>query len=96
MSISSSGGLEVLQPLLRDGQLLHLSLHQLALPGHKSGHLVPQAGLLGQDLGTSALQSFLLPLEFNLTTFEADLMGAQDLKLVAQGDVVQLLPLLQL
>jgi hypothetical protein len=36
----------------------------------------------------------LLPLKFDLTTFEAGLTGAQDLKLAVEGDVVQLLPLL--
>jgi hypothetical protein len=95
LSISSSGDLEVLQPLLGSGQLLHLPLHQLPLPGHQSGLLVPQAGLpaigvelTGQDLGTGVLQSFLLPLEVGLTTLEAGLAGAQDLKLAAEGDVI--------
>jgi hypothetical protein len=62
LSISNSGGLEVLQPLLGDDQLLHLPLHQLPLPGCQSGLLVHQAGLPaigvelpGQDLGTGVL-----------------------------------------
>jgi hypothetical protein len=33
----------------------------------------------------------LLPLKFDLTTFEAGLTGAQDLELAVEGDVVQLL-----
>jgi hypothetical protein len=36
----------------------------------------------------------LLPLKFDLMTFEAGLTGAQDLELTVEGDVVQLLPLL--
>jgi hypothetical protein len=98
LSISSSGGLEVLQPLLGDDQLLHLPL-----PGHHPILLVPQTGLpaicvelAGQDLGTTVLQSFPLPLEVNLMTVEAGLTGAQDLELTAVGDVVHLFPLLQL
>jgi hypothetical protein len=88
---------------LGDGQLLHLALRLLLLPGHQSGLLVPQPGLptirielTGQDLGTGVLQSFLLPLEVGLTTVEAGLAGAQDLELTTEGDVVQLIPLLQL
>jgi hypothetical protein len=46
-------------------------------------------------LGTSVLQSFLLPLEVGLTAVEAGLAGAQGLKLSPEGDVVQLLPPLQ-
>jgi hypothetical protein len=64
--------------------------------------LVPQPGipgfrvkLTGQDLGTGVLQSFLHPLKVGLTTVEAGLMGAQGLELTPEGDVVQLLPLLQ-
>jgi hypothetical protein len=64
--------------------------------------LVPQPGipgicveLTGQDLGTGVLQSFLLLLEVGLTAVEASLTGAQNLKLSPEGDVVQLLPLLQ-
>jgi hypothetical protein len=37
-----------------------------------------------------------LPLKVGLTMLEADLVGAQDLELTPEGDVVQLLPLLQL
>jgi hypothetical protein len=36
----------------------------------------------------------LLQLEFGLTMLEACLTGAQDLELVAEGDVVQLFPIL--
>jgi hypothetical protein len=42
------------------------------------------------------LQNFPLSLEFGITTFEAGLAGAQDLELPAEGDVIYLLPLLQL
>jgi hypothetical protein len=62
MCFSSLGGLEVLQPLLGDDQLLHLPLRQLPLSGRQSGLLVPQTGLstigvelVGQDLGTGIL-----------------------------------------
>jgi hypothetical protein len=62
LSVTSSGGLEVIQSLLGDVQLLHLALRQLPLPGHQSGLLVPQPGLpairielTGQDLGTGVL-----------------------------------------
>jgi hypothetical protein len=51
--------------------------------------------LTGQDLGTDVLQSLLLSLEVDLTAVEAGLTGAQDLELSPDGDVVQLLPLLQ-
>jgi hypothetical protein len=88
---------------LGDGQLLHLVLHLLLLPGHQSGLLVPQPSLstirvelAGQDLGTGVLQSFPLPLEVGLTTVEAGLAGAQDLELTTEGDVIQLIPFLQL
>jgi hypothetical protein len=54
--------LEILQPLLGDGQLLHQSLRQLPLLCRQSGLLVPQTGLLtigveltGQDLGAGVL-----------------------------------------
>jgi hypothetical protein len=83
-------------------QLLHLPLLQLPLPGHQSGLLVPHPGLLsihvelmGQDLGTGILQSFLLLLEVGLTVIEVGFMGAQGLELAPKGDVIQLLPLLQ-
>jgi hypothetical protein len=89
--------------LLGDDQLLHLALCQLSLSGHQSGLRVPQPGLpairvelTGQDLGTGILQSFPLPLEVSLMTVEASLTGAQDLELMAEGHVIQLLPLLQL
>jgi hypothetical protein len=95
--------LEVLQSLLGDSQLLHLPLCQLSLSGHQSGLLVPQISLpairielAGQNLGTGVLYSFSLPLEVGLTTVETDLAGAQDLELTAEGDVIQLFPLLQL
>jgi hypothetical protein len=75
----------------------------VSLPGRQSSLLVPQPGLsaicvelMGQDLGTCVLQSFPLPLEVGLTMIEASLVGALDLKLTAEGDVVQLLLLLQL
>jgi hypothetical protein len=62
LSISNSRGLEVLQALLDDDQLLHLPLRQLPIPGHQSALLGPQAGLpiidvelLGQHLGTGIL-----------------------------------------
>jgi hypothetical protein len=51
--------------------------------------------LVGQDLGTDVLQSLLLSLEVGLTAVEAGLTGAQGLELSPEGDVVQLLPLLQ-
>jgi hypothetical protein len=77
------------------------SIRQLPLLGRQFGLLVPQPSLptihvelVGQDLGTSVLLSFLLLLEVSLTMVEADLVGAQDLELAAEGDVVQLLPLL--
>jgi hypothetical protein len=101
LSVTSSRGLEVLQSFLGDDQLLHLALRQLPLLGRQFGLLVPQPSLptihvelVGQDLGTSVLLSFLLLLEVSLTMVEADLVGAQDLELAAEGDVVQLLPLL--
>jgi hypothetical protein len=54
--------LEIIYPLLGDGQLLHLLLHQLPLLRCQSGLLVPQTGLLtiivelmGQDLGAGVL-----------------------------------------
>jgi hypothetical protein len=103
LSITSSGGLEFLQSLLGNGQLLHLMLRQLPLPSHQSGLLVPQPGLpairvelVDQDLGIGVLQSFPLPLGVGLTTVDVGLTGAQDLELTAEGDVIQLLPLLQL
>jgi hypothetical protein len=103
LSVSSSGGLEVLQPLLGDGQLLHLPLRQLLLPGRQSDLLVPQTNLptirlelTGQDLGTGALQSFSLSIEVGLMMVEASLASAQDLELAAKGGVVQLFSLLQL
>jgi hypothetical protein len=86
-----------LQTLLGDGQLLHLPLpsHQLSLlvsqPDIPSIHVE----LTGQDLGTDVLQSLLLSLKVGITTVEAGLAGAQGLKLSPEGDVVQLLPLLQ-
>jgi hypothetical protein len=103
LSVASSGGWEVLQFILGDGQLLHLALHQLPLLGCQFGLLVPQPGLpairielTGQNLVTDVLQSFQLPLEVGLMMVEAALTGAQDLELATEGDVVQLLPLLQL
>jgi hypothetical protein len=88
----------VLQPLLSNSQLLHLPLS-----GRQSGLLVPRTSLptigvklVGQDLGTGILQSFLLPFEVGITTIEAGLMGTQDLELAAEGDVIQLFPCLQL
>jgi hypothetical protein len=87
---------------LGDDQLLHLPLCQLPLPGRQSGLLVPQPGILGirveltgQDLGTGILQSFLLLLKVGLMLVEEGLVGAQGLELAPEGDVVQLLPLLQ-
>jgi hypothetical protein len=75
----------------------------MLLLGHQSGLLVPQAGLpsigvelAGQDLGTGVLQSFPLPFKVGLVMIEASLMGAQDLELATDDDVVQLFPLLQL
>jgi hypothetical protein len=50
---------------------------------------------MGQDLGTDVLQSLLLSLEVGLTAVEAGLVGAQGLEISSEGDVVQLLPLLQ-
>jgi hypothetical protein len=41
LSITSPGGLEVLQSLLGNDQLLHLSLRQLLLSGRQSCLLVP-------------------------------------------------------
>jgi hypothetical protein len=97
LSITISGGPEVIQALLGDDQLLHL-----LLLGRQSGLLIPQPGisgirveLTGQDLGMGVLQSFLLPLEVSLTAIEPGLAGAQGLELSSEGDVVQLLPLLQ-
>jgi hypothetical protein len=88
----------VLQSLLSNSQLLHLPP-----PGHQFGLLVPQSSLptidvelAGQDLGTDILQSFSLPFEVSITTIEAGLAGTQDLKLTAEGDAIQLFPLLQL
>jgi hypothetical protein len=54
LCFSISGGLEVQQPLLGDGQLLHLLPHQLPLPGHQSGLLIPQTGLptIGVELAS--------------------------------------------
>jgi hypothetical protein len=102
LSVASSAGPEVFQTILGDDQLLHLSLHQLPLPGHRLSLLVSQPGipgihveLTGQDLGTDVLQSLLFSLEVGLTTVEAGLMGAQGLELSPEGDVIQLLPLLQ-
>jgi hypothetical protein len=96
------GGSEVFQAHLGDDQLLHLPLHQLPLPGRQLSLLVSQPGILGicieltgQDLGTDVLQSLLLSLEVGLTVVEAGLAGAQGLELSPEGDVVQLLPLLQ-
>jgi hypothetical protein len=81
---------------------MHLPLRQLQLPGRQSGLLVRQPSisgirieLTGQDLGTGVLQSFLLLIEVNLTAVEAGLADAQGLELTPEGDVVQLLPLLQ-
>jgi hypothetical protein len=92
LRFSSSRRLEILQHLLGDGQLLHLSL-----PCHQSSLLVPQTGLstigvelTGQDLGTAVLQSFPLPVEVGLMTLEGGLTGAQDLGLATECDVVQL------
>jgi hypothetical protein len=102
LSVASLGRPEVYQSLLGDDQLLHLPLHQLPLPGRQLSLLVSQPGIpgirvepTGQDLGTDVLQSLLLSLEVGLTAVEAGLAGAQDLKLSSEGDVVQLLPLLQ-
>jgi hypothetical protein len=102
LSFASSGGPEVIQALLGDDQLMHLPLCQLPLPGRQSGLLVPQPGILGirveltgQDLGTGILQSFLLLLKVGLMLVEEGLVGAQGLELAPEGDVVQLLPLLQ-
>jgi hypothetical protein len=62
LSLPISGGLEVLQPILGDGQLVHLPLHQLLFLGRQFDLLVPQDGLPtisvelpGQDMGTSVL-----------------------------------------
>jgi hypothetical protein len=92
----------VFQALLGNDQLLHQPLHQLPLPGCQLSLLVSQPGisgirveLTGQDLGTNVLQSLLLSLEVSLTAVEASLVGAQGLELSLEGDVVQLLPLLQ-
>jgi hypothetical protein len=97
---SSTRCLEILQTLLGDGQLLHLSLCQLPLLHRQSGLLVPQTGLLtigvkliGQDLGVGFLQSFPLPVEVGLTMLECGLAGAQDLELTTERDVVQLFPI---
>jgi hypothetical protein len=102
LSVASSGGPEVFQALLGDDQLLHLPLHQLPLSGRQLSLLVSQPGisgirveLTGQDLGTDVLQSLLLSLKVGLTTVEVGLTGAQGLRLSPEGDVVQLLPLLQ-
>jgi hypothetical protein len=96
------GGPEVFQDLLGDDQLLHLPLHQLPLPGRQLSLLVSQPGIPGirveltvQDLGIDAHQSLLLSLEVGLTAVKAGLIGAQGLELSSEGDVVQLLPLLQ-
>jgi hypothetical protein len=103
LPVASLGGLEVLQSLSGDGQLLHLVLRQLPLPGSQPGLLVPppclptiRVELAGQDLGTGVLQSFPLLLEVGLKAVDAGLAGAPGLKLAAEGDVVQLLSLLQL
>jgi hypothetical protein len=92
----------VFQALLGNDQLLHQPLHQLPLPGRQLSLLVSQPGipgirveLTGLDLGTDVLQSRLLSLEVSLTVVEASLVGAQGLELSLEGDVVQLLPLLQ-
>jgi hypothetical protein len=76
---------------------MHLSLRQLSLSGHQSSLLVPQIGLstigvelAGQDLGMGVLQSCPPPFEVSLMTLEAGFTGAQDLELVAEGDVIQL------
>jgi hypothetical protein len=97
LSVTRSGGPEVFQTLLGDDQLLHLPL-----PGRQLSLLVSQPGipgihveLTGQDLGTDVLQSLLLSLEVGLTVVEADLAGAQRLELSSEGDVIQLLLLLQ-
>jgi hypothetical protein len=97
MSVASTGGPEVLQALRGDDQLLYLPL-----PGRQLSLLISQPGisgirveLTGQDLGTDVLQSLLLSLKVSLTAVEASLVGAQGLELSLEGDVVQLLPLLQ-
>jgi hypothetical protein len=81
---------------------MHLPLHQLPLPGHQLNLLVSQPSipgihveLTGQDLGTDILQSLLFSLKVSLATVEAGLAGAPGLELSPEGDVVQLLPLLQ-
>jgi hypothetical protein len=68
----------------------------LQLPGRQSGLLVPQPSISGIHIElTGVLQSFLLLIEVNLTAVEAGLADAQGLELTPEGDVVQLLPLLQ-
>jgi hypothetical protein len=64
--------------------------------------LISQPGIPGihveltdQDLGMDILQSLLLSLEVGHTAVEAGLTGAKDLELSPEGDVTQLLPLLQ-
>jgi hypothetical protein len=100
LCITSMRRLEILQPLSSDGQLLHLPLHQPPLPCRQSSLLVPQTGLLGvsveltgQDLDTGVLQTFTLPVKLGLATVEAGLVGTQSLKLTAERDIIQLLPL---
>jgi hypothetical protein len=88
---------EILQSLLGDDQLLHLSL-----PCHQSDLLVPHTGLPtisvelpGQDIGVGVLQSFSLLVEVGLMTLKSGLVGAEDLEVVTECDVVQLFPLQQ-
>jgi hypothetical protein len=98
LCITSTRRLEILQPLPGDGQLLHLSLLC-----RQSSLLVPQTGLpgvsvelAGQNLDTGVLQTFMLPVKLSLATVEARLVGTQSLKLAAERDIIQLLPLQQL
>jgi hypothetical protein len=90
LCITSTRRLEILQPLLGDGQLLHLPLRQLPLPCRQSGLLVPQTILPGvsiklasQDLDTGVLQTFTLPVKLGLASVEARLTGTQSLELAA-------------
>jgi hypothetical protein len=103
MHLANARRLEILQPVLDDGQLLHLPLCQLPLPRCQSSLQVPRTGLpaisvelVGQDLGVGVSQSFPLLVKVDLVTVEGGLASAQDLKLATERDVVQLLPLQQL
>jgi hypothetical protein len=102
LSVTSSGGPKVFQALLGDDQLLHLSLHQLPLPGRqfylRSLSSVSRASALSSRAriwARASSRASLLLLKVGLTAVEAGLAGAQDLELSPEGDVVQLLPLLQ-